>query len=294
MAGFRFRRAKETETGGVGPLGFDATVEAFIAAVESLKLRFVHTGSGHCRIFGPPDRLDSYRLTEVVMDDESLTISCGVPVLIPPVCRGEALRFCLGLNTQARVGFAIGRRGTPVVTASVRLIGALADAAASLCINAFETVWMYSASAEGLFQSVVAGTDADAMLERIKGDGALFAAMPINLGSAEGPKGFEWVGAADEDLPLPPGMEIPEGMSERHLKGVAAALSRVTLGAGPIVDACGGPLLIHDDGVVECFGCTDPAANIHADGTTVSCRRGMRLGQGHRCEWCAQPIGSPQ
>lgn len=47
-------------------------------------------------------------------------------------------------------------------------------------------------------------------------------------------------------------------------------------------------MLIHADGVVECFACSDPAGTHHLGGCTVACQPGMYLGRGHGCERCEQ------
>jgi hypothetical protein len=57
-------------------------------------------------------------------------------------------------------------------------------------------------------------------------------------------------------------------------------------------DACVGPILIHADGAVECYGCDSPATNPHVVGTTVACHAGSRLGAGHLCERCGGPAGT--
>jgi hypothetical protein len=49
---------------------------------------------------------------------------------------------------------------------------------------------------------------------------------------------------------------------------------------------CAGPLIFHEDGIVECHYCVSPETRIHARGCTASCRPQRRLGKGHHCPRC--------
>jgi len=73
----------------------------------------------------------------------------------------------------------------------------------------------------------------------------------------------------------------------------ALALARVATLSESHSDAepCAGPLVSHADGVVECYGCTNPLHRVHGRGTTASCGPGRRLGEGHHCKRCDVPLG---
>lgn len=52
---------------------------------------------------------------------------------------------------------------------------------------------------------------------------------------------------------------------------------------------CVGPVIIHEDGAVECYGCTNPLERSHISGTSAQCRPGRTVGHGHMCARCTHP-----
>jgi hypothetical protein len=50
---------------------------------------------------------------------------------------------------------------------------------------------------------------------------------------------------------------------------------------------CVGPVVIHEDGVTECYGCSDPMLRVHPAGSTWSCGPSREFGIGHRCPRCS-------
>ena len=55
---------------------------------------------------------------------------------------------------------------------------------------------------------------------------------------------------------------------------------------------CVGPVLLHEDGVAECYACSDPMNRLHPGGHSASCTQGREFGEGHRCTRCA-PSATP-
>jgi len=51
--------------------------------------------------------------------------------------------------------------------------------------------------------------------------------------------------------------------------------------------SCVGPVVIHEDGVTECYGCSDPMLRVHPPGSTWSCGPGREFGIGHLCPRCS-------
>jgi hypothetical protein len=49
---------------------------------------------------------------------------------------------------------------------------------------------------------------------------------------------------------------------------------------------CAGPIVVHADGVSECYGCTSPLEHLHPAGTSFKCRPDRAFGDGHRCVRC--------
>jgi hypothetical protein len=49
---------------------------------------------------------------------------------------------------------------------------------------------------------------------------------------------------------------------------------------------CAGPVLVHSDGTLECYGCMTPNVHRHPAGTSASCEPAYRPGVGHGCDRC--------
>jgi hypothetical protein len=273
----------------VAALGLDRVMRAAEAALKEGGLWWlIQQDPIVMRVCGPPGSFDPYLLTEVWADDGFLRAECSVPVVVPRDRLEQVLELCALLNGQGRVGFALGRRGTPIAAVTVALPVSVAEVAQRLCANGFSILWDYAASAEPLFAAVAAGSEPATALEVATEGGpagpAGPAGFPISWRPPESPKGTRWDAALD-GVPVPKAVPVPDGYTEAEARGVFAAFSRLKPGEG-VVDACGGPLLIHSDGVVECFGCEAPGVNPHLMGSTVSCAPGLYLGSGHLCERC--------
>jgi hypothetical protein len=50
--------------------------------------------------------------------------------------------------------------------------------------------------------------------------------------------------------------------------------------------ACAGPVVLHQDGNAECYGCNDPLERFHPAGASLSCAPRRALGAGHSCTRC--------
>jgi len=273
----------------VTALALDRVMRSAGAALKERGLTwFVQPEDGPIRVFGPPGAFDPYLLTEVWAGEGFLRAECSVPVVVPTGHVGRTLELCALLNGQGRVGFALGRRGTPIATVTVQLPAALDDIAQPLCDYGFNILWHYASCAEPLFAAVAAGAEFASVLgEAATGGPAGPAEFPIQHRPSESPRGTSWPGALD-GAPKPPA--VPEGYTEAELQGLFAAIRHAAPShsemAEGIINACGGPTLIHADGVVECFGCTDPGGNPHLEKCTVSCAPGVYLGEGHLCPRC--------
>jgi hypothetical protein len=108
--------------------------------------------------------------------------------------------------------------------------------------------------------------------------------IPRRPWSEQDPAGSRW-NVLDPSREWPAGFLPPDGYTAAEWGATFATLGRLVSGEG-IVDACPGPVLIHADGLVECYGCADPARNPHLGGITVACAPGLRLGRGHLCNRC--------
>ena len=269
----------------------DEIGRALQAAVSELGLHLLAQGNGIVRIYGPPGTLDPYLLTEIWFGDGMFRVECAVPVLVPEARLDQVLELCLGLNTQGRVAFALGRRGTPIACHTLRLIAGPAGIATGLVSTALRITWEKASAAERLFRAVAAGDDPGSVLGSIgPHNDELFRALPITPRPRPfaGPQGTQWTGVLDQAQPWPAGVPVPEGHSTAEFRATTVVFPRLSDNTGPITGGCAGPLLFHADGVVECYGCEVPAGRAHLRGSTVSCSEGLYLGRGHRCERCRQ------
>ena len=271
-----------------------AVAEAVAWAVGELELFSLMQEDGVVRVWGEPGKHDPFLLTELWLRDGLMLVDCGVPVLVPGDRLEQTLELCLGLNTQARVAFVVGRRGTPKVCATVRLTAGMpGQLAGDLCLAHIKFVVQRAAAAEDLFRAVAEGADAASVLRLIDRDEAreLFDALPITRrpGADDGPQSTEWPGALDLAPARPKGIPVPAGQTEPEARATFLVFTRFVDSDDPVIPGCAGPLLIHADGVVECYGCEQPWAP-HIAGSTIGCSEGLYLGSGHRCFRCDGPI----
>jgi hypothetical protein len=289
MANFRFRRRNGSSAELLDqPLPLDDVVSAAYSAIEASGLKLVMPERGPARVFGPPGTLDSFRLTEVWFADGRFDVECVVPVVVPRERLDEALELASALGTQGRAGFAIGERATPVARTTARLVIGYRDVAPTLCSFALDMAWQKAGAAWSLFREVVDGAKAEEVLESVseERDSELFTLLPIKV--HESPSGHEWPGVLDQALPWPDGETPPGEWTADEFRAFTVVAPSLTRPDTPIADACAGPLLIHADGFVECFGCSEPATNRHLEGGSISCSEGLYLGDGHRCERCGE------
>jgi hypothetical protein len=276
-------------TGAAELLSAYEVAVALQSAVDELGLRLlVQEDEGVTRIYGPPGVFDPFVLTEVWTGDGIMRVECAVPVLVPEERLEEVLELCLGLNRQGRVAFALGRRGTPIACMTVRLTLGASQHAASLCRNSLKMNWQRCDAAEEHFRAVVEGAEAASVLKAIAEDPSLSDALPLmpRPGPAAGAVGAEWQGLLDHAPQLPDDAPVPDEYTESEFRAAAWALQLSLPNKGLFGNACGGPLLVHADAVVECYGCSEPALTGHLYGCVAFCDDGIHLGRGHRCDRC--------
>jgi hypothetical protein len=286
---FRIRR-DVLVAGATEVVSHDMVVAAMYSAVTELGLDLLLPhGDGIGRVYGPPGTLDPYLLTEIWFGEDTVRVDCAVPVLVPEDRLEQVLELCLGLNTQGRVAFALGTRGTPIASHNIRLVAAATDLA-YLCQGALEVTWERAAAAEELFRAVVEGADAESVLRSIdfESNPQLFNALPINRVAGAAAEGVEWRGLLEQSPPLDDDVVVPDGHTESEWRAAAVAIQLCAAGTELVDDVCAGPLLFHADGVVECYGCAQPGLVLHLDGCIGPCAAGKYLGHGHRCERCGR------
>ena len=221
-----------------------------------------------------------------------LTVARGVanahtriPMLISPSRKAEAVRLCAALNACFPGGTVwVGGDGEPGVTVCVALVGPESAAAAGI-VHAVRRSRTLARLADPYFDDVRVGKPAGEALSPETGTTAFLDALSAPSSGSR----FEFDTApAPSDEQLAAAVDLFGGEQERLAE--AEALARVQAlsnsQAGEGLAHCVGPVIIHADGVVECFGCEQPLDRIHGGGMTGACCPVSRFGIGHRCERC--------
>jgi hypothetical protein len=267
---------------GFAPLGSDRVAAALQPALDERGLWLLaDDGANAVRVHGGPGRLDPMLLTDVSLGDDWLTFSCSLPVPIAAERIEAVVELCLWLSGDGRVAFAVDRAQRPMARISVLLLAACAEQAQTLIGVALEVLWARAALFEPTFQRVAAGDAADQALAHLDPEQVPIPRRPWSEQEREGSR---W-NVLDASRELPAGFLPPDGYTTAEWGATFATLGKLVSGEG-VVDACTGPVLIHADGLVECYGCAEPSRNPHLGGITVACAPGLRLGRGHLCDRC--------
>lgn len=257
-------------------------------AVDRLGLELIVTGNGEAaRIFGPPGAGLPFEFTTslALVSDGLLVTELQLPVVIPPEQIDAALELCLWLTAGSRFAYTLrGRR--PCIRFPFELLAVTADRAPHWIACLFELYLRRAAGCFLAFQGIAAGSTA---AQSLVGLGRVSAdAMWARPWTGIPRSGTSWevrtrtISTAQDASP------VPAGYTQAEYRATHAAIMHLAAAGlqGGIREACAGPILIHADGHVECYGCDDPAGHPHIVGTTVACGPGCRLGAGHLCERC--------
>jgi hypothetical protein len=234
------------------------------------------------RLAGGP--LDSHAnfVTDLHLLTASVAVETRIPVQLPSRRRLDALLLCSAVNAGSGI-VSIDPDRVPVL--HTRLIMVQPEGiAAAVIADAIRRQRQIAHVVTPAFLALVRGEP----LTRIVGVLGLASQLPF----ATDPQP-----AAELDLsrtPNPSDKALEEARQLPITEAEVMALARVqTLNeTQPHAEQCAGPLIIHADGVVECYGCTDPLHYIHGGGCSASCRPARRLGIGHRCQRCNAPLAS--
>ena len=204
----------------------------------------------------------------------------SAPVCLCSVPRRDAeaaAGFCIAINASSSDGvLTITPAGTPELI-SKRTLPEPEKQAASLIVT---TVNDNRAHAEALItpllalshgatpETVLAGTPAAESLP--------FSGAPRTRASLiqRPPFATENPAAQPTDLEM---TELEEAAFGAYL------LLQNTLDGSPV---CAGPVLIHADGTIECYACSQPTTHLHPGGTSMSCAAGYTFGPGYLCGRC--------
>ena len=282
-----FGRRRAQADGPVGLLGIEETGEAVMAALRRADLHVYGDDDEEiARLVGSPAAIDFWMPTNVTLEEGLVTFDCVLPIPVPVDRLDALLELCMWLSAGGRVAFTIdrcrpcGRVGVDVALASP-------DAAAETIIGNLQMLWQRMVAFAPAFHAIADGESPEGALA-VLDEWASHLVSPTPW-SGEPNRGTVWPVIDVRATPLPPGTPIPDGYTaEEKVATVATLWQLASRGrVAGVQDRCPGPVLIHADGTVECYGCTSPGTTLHLTEITVACDEGVRLGDGHVCERCA-------
>jgi len=287
----RFRRAPAAGK----DLSVDQIGTALLAAVADAGCWLAIDDERHnARVCGPPGSLDPRLLTDVWFADGVVEIECRLRLIVAEERQAEALQLALWLTAcDGRIAYLIDTGGTPFLRACVYLTEESREIAAEMILGGLGTVMERAQFADGLFRRDAATADiASAIMQESEAQARLPWTDEARPWSSSTPAGTRWSRIDELSPELPAGFEAPGGYTSSEFRSMMAVF-KASVDAnldpkdkGGLLEGCAGPVLIHADGVVECYGCDQPPDIPHIGGTTVSCASGLLLGHGHTCDRC--------
>lgn len=282
---------KPLEVGDALPLG--VVTEALQAAVaERGQYLEVDPARRLVRVFGPPGSLDPFLPVDLWFGPGIVELEARVPVVVPSELRAGALELALWLTGEGRFAVIVDPHGRPFLRGCLKLRTTGDEVAQNAVAVTLDLLVERAAVAEESFRSLVQGAsvaecvpmDADLPFVHVA---APWSEPPVQPAA--------WDVRPSEPVRVPENT-VPDGYTAEEFASTCTtfvAMSEDDARPG-LVEACAGPVLIHADGAVECFGCVDPQASRHLKRVTVACAPGLELGNGHRCERCADPNGASE
>ena len=188
-------------------------------------------------------------VTELLVAPGHLLVHSTLPTVIPPDKRREAVRLCSLLNTMDLPGIvSIDAAGAPSITLKL-LLQDDEDAAKAMTQFAVRAT-RFTADRAGAFCRIAGGVGIDQIVPES-------VARPWSNTAARYGTVIARSGEGD-------GQQIFTDLSDRR-------------------QLCLGPMLFHEDGAIECYGCSEPKAHRHEAVTAAPCAGDRSLGPGHRC-----------
>jgi hypothetical protein len=229
--------------------------------------------------------------TRVLAVPWSATVGTRLPFALPSSYAAEATRICAALNRCIDGAVVtIAADGVPDVLTKT-LLCAPERAAADAISAAVERNRARAMELAAVFQRVENGESADASAVDL-GDELVVALSRQNESHQSTPLNLSWLPRLTDEQ-----MGDAHRLADAGVSRVEETQALVQLellreaqlqGLRDVADlpVCAGPLLVHADGVAECYGCAEPLAHLHPAGTSFQCRPDRAFGDGHRCGRC--------
>lgn len=222
-------------------------------------------------------------MTSLIQAPGNATAESEIPVLLPVERRALAAQVCAALNRHLSGGaVSISTIGRPAVT-SKRNLSVDEDAAIRQYTALVLRNREIARSMMGLFKGVAEGGEAADIL-------AAASCPPPSTTprrAAQLPLADEPAPGAEHQATASANVEGHSWVTPQEVESLArlnALAVRLNARKLPI---CPGPLVLHADGVAECYGCDQPMERFHPSAAGGSCVSGRFFGAGHRCARCA-------
>jgi len=208
----------------------------------------------------------------------TLSVRTRLPIQLSALQADTVARFCVAVNAGLRHGvLSVAADGAPEATTKT-ILPASDAAAATVIVATVKRNRGLSDFLTPLLVRLMRGETVERLLaDSNSADTDPFSGEPrrsalLDLSSVPAPPDEYVSQPAFEDMPRP---EVD-------------ALGRLETqqNAQPHNPTCSGPVVVHADGVTECYGCSHPLERFHPGGTSLSCSPGTRFGVGHSCERC--------
>jgi hypothetical protein len=208
----------------------------------------------------------------------TLSVRTRLPIQIPVQQADTVARFCVAVNAGLRHGVLfVAADGAPEATTKT-IVPASETAAAAVIVATVKRNRGISAFLTQLLATLMRGETVERLLaDSDSADTIPFSGEPRRSGLLD-----------LSSIPAPPDEYVSQPAFENMPRPEVDALGKFETqqNAQPHKPVCSGPVVVHADGVSECYGCTQPLERFHPGGTSLSCSPGTRFGIGHSCERC--------
>jgi len=267
------------------------TAEVVLAVMKDRGISLLRTEGDVFRLVGNSSVLDFWMPPSVEIGGTTATLSCILPIPVGEGQLPDLMELCLWLTARSRVRFAVDHaRPFGAIDAQLGLLSTLD--AQDVVRGSLETLYERMAGYASAFHEIANGGNAESALGHV--DIELLNYLRPRPWSNDPPSAARWPSLNEQSMPLPAPDEVREGYTPEEFRATLLLLDQLSgLHEGTGVQrSCAGPIMIHADGVVECFGCSDPATTPHLEGTTIACEWWRQVGRGHVCDRC-DPDGQP-
>jgi hypothetical protein len=219
-------------------------------------------------------------VSDLFVVEGSLSITTRLPILIRSSRRYEASLLCSTINTAGGWVISIDTEGVPIVISKCYL-GPDPVLAAAQIVDVILTNRTQAARLTDTLGAIDHGETAAAVISSFAQPAPFNEPFPTS----------SLLDLSHAPMPSPDMVDDLKKFRDHPsiTEAEMTAMVRVRLldEGQPDAAPCAGPLVIHADGITECFACTNPETRLHVGGT-AACGPHARLGYGYICGRCGR------